>query len=570
MIIVGIFCEHDACAAVFDDYRMISAVAQERMSRIKGDGHGHPGAAVDECLAAANLSRSDVEVVAMTLGFYPARYFRSGQSDSVGDRSLLNEMRRARIRDPSAVFDWRRYLADHGFSAGTKCFFYNHHIAHVLGALFHTDWDSGIGYSFDGSGDRQFFSAYRIDGGRVVPVAGGEWLALSPFRLQPTHASVATLYLHVTRILGFKPLRHEGKVLGLAAFGKPRFANLMAKHFKVDLAGRVWAIGSINPLVRKIEKLARCEPREDIAASVQQATERVILKAADRLMRRAPSRRLAVAGGLFANVKLNQLLAEKLGLDEFFAYPAMSDQGQAAGGVLQYLLQRDGSETWLASRQKFETLYFGRDYESAIDRTLEAHGAAPIDGQDPALAAAQLIERGAAVATFLERAEYGPRALGARSIIASARRREINASLNKRLDRTDFMPFAPYVRAERANDLFDLPTSLTYAANFMTTTCAVRREWRERVPAIVHVDGTARPQIIYRRQNPIYYDVLHRYEELTGEAALINTSFNAHEEPIINTPAECARALVDSRVDAVLTPTAIWRMPNRTLAPSTA
>ena len=197
-----------------------------------------------------------------------------------------------------------------------------------------------------------------------------------------------------------------------------------------------------------------------------------------------------------------------------------------------------------------------------------SHGAAPIDGQDPALAAAQLIERGAAVATFLERAEYGPRALGARSIIASARRREINASLNKRLDRSDFMPFAPYVRAERANDLFDLPTSLTYAANFMTTTCAVRREWRERVPAIVHVDGTARPQIIYRRQNPIYYDVLHRYEELTGEAALINTSFNAHEEPIINTPAECARALVDSRVDAVLTPTAIWRMPNRTLAPN--
>jgi carbamoyltransferase len=104
----------------------------------------------------------------------------------------------------------------------------------------------------------------------------------------------------------------------------------------------------------------------------------------------------------------------------------------------------------------------------------------------------------------------------------------------------------------------------------MTTTCAVHHEWRDRVPAIVHVDGTARPQIIHRRQNPLYYDVLQRYEELTGEAALINTSFNAHEEPIINTPQECARALVDNRVDAVLTSKALWFLPSLRLGADAA
>jgi carbamoyltransferase len=142
--------------------------------------------------------------------------------------------------------------------------------------------------------------------------------------------------------------------------------------------------------------------------------------------------------------------------------------------------------------------------------------------------------------------------------MAAATYRPINDWLNKRLDRTEFMPFAPVVRAERVNEVFELPDSLLYTARYMTVTCNTRPEWRDRVPAIVHVDGTARPQVIHRAHNPTYYDTLAAYEKITGIPVVINTSFNVHEEPIINTPQEAWIALRDDRVDYVATDTAIW------------
>ena len=137
----------------------------------------------------------------------------------------------------------------------------------------------------------------------------------------------------------------------------------------------------------------------------------------------------------------------------------------------------------------------------------------------------------------------------------------VNEWLNKWLKRTEFMPFAPVVRAERADAVFDLPASLRYAADFMTTTCVVRPEWRARLPAIVHVDDTARPQVVRREQNPLYYDIVANYEALTGLPALINTSFNAHEEPIVNTPGEAVAALQAGRIDAIVTTSGLWSLP---------
>ncbi|NJO54674.1 MAG: hypothetical protein HC829_07390 [Bacteroidales bacterium] len=155
---------------------------------------------------------------------------------------------------------------------------------------------------------------------------------------------------------------------------------------------------------------------------------------------------------------------------------------------------------------------------------------------------------------------HGIRPAGAGRALDHARAtdRSINDTLNKRLDRTEFMPFAPVVRIERYAEVFELPQSLVYPAQFMTTTCDVKPGWRDRVPAVTHVDGTARPQVIARGQNRVYWDILDEYEKLTGLPVLINTSFNVHEEPIINAPAECIRALKDKRVDLVVTQSAIW------------
>ena len=213
---------------------------------------------------------------------------------------------------------------------------------------------------------------------------------------------------------------------------------------------------------------------------------------------------------------------------------------------------------WLGHRYRFDTLYFGRDFDAEAEDAFRAAGAYAEYVGDPAAETARRIAEGAIVGTFLGPMEYGPRALGARSIMARATDRSINDTLNKRLDRTEFMPFAPVVRIERYAEVFELPASLVYPANFMTTTCDVKPGWRDRVPAVTHVDGTARPQLISRGQNRVYWDILDEYEKLTGLPVLINTSFNVHEEPIINAPGECVRALKDKRVDLVVTQGAIW------------
>ena len=173
-------------------------------------------------------------------------------------------------------------------------------------------------------------------------------------------------------------------------------------------------------------------------------------------------------------------------------------------------------------------------------------------------AAARMLAERRILGLYLGRCEYGPRALGARTIMASPADRSINDWLNKRLDRTEFMPFAPVVRDARVNEAFDLPRALHYTARYMTVTCNVRPEWRDRIPAVVHVDGTARPQVIRREDNPTYYDILRRFEEISGLPCAINTSFNAHEEPIINRPEEALRALEQGRVDLLVTETGIF------------
>jgi len=304
---------------------------------------------------------------------------------------------------------------------------------------------------------------------------------------------------------------------------------------------------------RALGDLFEGQKREDVAASIQLFLEETVLDAVGRLVRKTGARKLGLAGGVVANVRLNQRLAEDLPLDEVFVYPAMSDAGLAAGGVLRHLLDRDGLDTWLANRWRLDNLYFGRPFGDAIDNTLGgASGIRKIEG-DPGDVAARELASGRIVAIYSQAMEYGPRALGARTILGSPADATINDTLNERLSRTEFMPFAPVVAEGDAADIFEVTDVNRYAARFMTITCATRPEWKDRIPAVVHVDGTARPQVINREPNPLYFDILQGFKRETGLPVLINTSFNAHEEPIVNTPAECLKALQDRRVDAVVT-----------------
>jgi carbamoyltransferase len=307
-------------------------------------------------------------------------------------------------------------------------------------------------------------------------------------------------------------------------------------------------------------RLAKTTRREDLAASIQKVLDDTMLQSVRTLLTHYPSKHLGLAGGVFANVKLNRLLAESLDLDEVFIFPAMGDEGLPVGSALIYLLERDGLKSWLDRRRPLGPVFLGRDYTDAIDLAFAARANVRRVEAAPVAEAARRLVAGNIGAIYTGRMEYGPRALGARSILANPSRRETHDLLNQRLARTEFMPFAPVIAAERAADVFDVSGVNSRACEYMTIACDVKQQWRDRIPAVVHVDGSARPQIIRREDNSLYYDVVRAFEAASGLPVLVNTSFNVHEEPIVNSPAECAKALTDGRIDFVVTEKAVYEL----------
>jgi carbamoyltransferase len=561
-IILGVHSgPHDAAAALFEDYELKSAISLERLSRHKSDGRSHPDLSIDEILSIAGLTRRDVDVVTYSRSLFPTRYYKGAGGNWLRDaidtyikgktrRPMLPDIFHHHTSDIATFFDITAFHRDSGFRDDAVAHFYNHHEAHALPPLFYSPWDEALLVTADGGGDTVHYSHRHFANGALTTIYGGEDMILTP----PSEDSLGKAYGAATKALGFRRIRHEGKVTGLAAMGTPVHAEKIAARFSVDEAGRVHSNfrthREINIFMRQ---LARGTRREDLAASIQQVLEDCMLLSIQRLLAAHPARHLGLAGGVFANVKLNRLVAEKLDLDEVFIFPPMGDDGLPVGGALAYLLQRDGLARWLDQRRPLGNLYLGRDFSATVDEALgQTPGIKEVD-EGPVDGAARLLNDGAIGAVFTGGMEYGPRALGARSILANPARRETHDLLNTRLERSEFMPFAPVITQERAADVFDITPVNARACRYMTIACDVRPEWRKRIAAVVHVDGSARPQVIERADNPLYYDILKAFERLSGLPVLVNTSFNVHEEPIVNTPDECAKALVDGRIDFVAT-----------------
>jgi carbamoyltransferase len=564
---------HDCSAAAFDDYRLVAAIEEERLTRIKGSGLGVSWVCVDEVLRIAGWSRHDVDALVSTRSFFPPRYFRfpahqeaiyalrRSLSTDQPLRELAVHCQLRRTLDAGAIFRSSDFLRDNGFRPDIPLAFVNHHEAHALSALFFTDWDDALIYTADGVGDNVSYSVRTLRDGELNCQFGDDrWL----LQRHPPSNSLALAYGYATEACGFKMLRHEGKLTGLAALGQPNLAPEMARHFWIDGDGMVAAKFKDREAIRRfVLETCRGHPREVIAASIQQVTEDLMLASVRSWIERTGSRRLGLCGGLFANVRLNRVLAEQCPLDEVFVYPAMGDGGLSVGAGLVFLLQRDGLPLWLGRRYRLDDLYLGYDYGKQIDAELADAAAVRRLPGTPAEAATQMLLAGRVGAAYIGRMEFGPRALGARSILARPDEASINDELNKRLARSEFMPFAPYVLDEDADKVFEISDLNRYTARFMTITCAVRDEWKRRIAAVVHVDGTARPQIVRDRENPLYAEILRRFRAATGLPVLVNTSFNVHEEPIVNRPAECLRALHDGRVDFVTTEQACYTLADR-------
>ena len=406
----------------------------------------------------------------------------------------------------------------------------DHHLSHAANSFYTSGFDEALCITLDGYGTGLAGSVSEAKNGKIKRLHGVQY---------PN--SLGTLYEHVTSSLGYQPGRHEGKIVGLASYGDPDILSEILLS-RIDQSSGDFKIYESNNIYFS-RYLASHFPKIDVAAAYQDVLEKVAVKFVQYWVQKTGINKVVLSGGVTANVKLNQRIFEIAEVKEIFVYPNMGDGGCGTGAALFH----SHSE---ATRPSISNAYFGPDFsDEDIHKELSNEKLSFMKPENLAVEVAKLIHDGKVVARFDGRMEYGPRALGNRSIMYHAREPEVNQWLNKRLGRTEFMPFAPVTLYEAREKYFINIKGAEHAAEFMTITFDCTDEMKRDCPAAVHVDGTARPQLIRREVNPGYYDILKEYEKLSGISSLINTSFNMHEEPIVCTPFDAIRAFLQGNLD---------------------
>ena len=424
--------------------------------------------------------------------------------------------------------DLNNGLARNGWAKPVKRM--DHHLSHAANSFLCSGFDRALCVTLDGYGSGLAGSISEASNGKIKRLHG-----------LPFPNSLGTLYEHVTSSLGFKPSRHEGKIVGLASYGDPSILGDILLNRIQQIPGDFRIYEANNVYFSRY--LASRFPKIDVAAAYQYVLEQVACNYVRHWVQKTGIDTLVLSGGVTANVKLNQRLFEIEGVNHIFVYPNMGDGGCGTGAALYH--------SWPGGvKPSIPSAYFGPDYpEAELEKALKAEGLSFSRPEHLAAEVAALIHSGQVVARFDGRMEYGPRALGNRSIMYHAREPEVNQWLNKRLGRTEFMPFAPVTLFEARESCYHNIKGAEHAAEFMTITFDCTEFMRENCPAAVHVDGTARPQLIRREVNPGYYDILKEYEKLSGIPSLINTSFNMHEEPIVSSPEDAVRAFLQGALD---------------------
>jgi carbamoyltransferase len=408
---------------------------------------------------------------------------------------------------------------------------FNHHDTHAANSFYASGFEEALVLTLDGYGS-----------GNCGGIYVGNREGIKPLHRFAFPNSLGSFYELVTSGLGFKASRHEGKIVGLAAYGNPALLRdvLLDRFDTTD--GDIRIRGSLNSYFTR--SLAQHYAKRDVAAAYQTVLEIVAKQVVAYWLKKTGMRRIAVSGGVHANVKLNQRLREIDGVDTVFVYPNMGDGGCGTGAAMMLF----GGKMF--DGQPLDNVYFGPDYSPAeITTALEREHLQFEQVPDIEDRVAQLLTEDHIVGRFNGRMEYGPRALGNRSVLYPAREPEVNQWLNHQLGRTEFMPFAPAALASEGSRLFKNLGGCEKTAEFMTITFDCTDDMSRMCPAAVHVDGTARPQLVSEQTNPSFHRILRGYYERTGIPATINTSFNMHEEPIVCSPADAIRAFLMGNID---------------------
>lgn len=430
-----------------------------------------------------------------------------------------------------------------------KTYSYSHHKCHAIGSYFTSGFEGKvISLSLDGKGNQSRGKIYLCNNGIYEQV----------FSLSiPSTSSLAGLWAVSTMYLGWKQLKDEGKVVGLAGhgkfdqkiydiftkciyyndfyFGPPEWENLLHYCF-VAVNGK---------------KFDDQQFKADYAFTLQYYTEEIMGNFLKDISNKYPDyRKICFSGGLFANVKMNQYINNLNLFDEIYIHPAMGDSGLALGAAI---CKANEIGEYKYPKRMVNSFYGDFHDKNDWDIELKNHSDKIHVQNFDLKTVANLINEGNIVGLFIGRTEYGPRSLGNRSIVVRPTDKNTHKKLNERLRRTEIMPFAPAVLAEYVDDIF-INCKSKYTAEFMTLCYDTKAEWLDKIPAVVHeVDGTSRPQIVTKNSNPNFHELISEYFKISGIPVVLNTSFNAHGEPINNYPHQVMKHLLDNSVDFIVT-----------------
>ena len=538
---------HDSAACIARDGHILFAVAEERLSRLKHDAR-FPSLSIEACLAAAGIRADQLDFVCfgwppaieamkhdlkcMATGALPLTYI-----DLVSTvRRNLNHTRKQNGK--------KQFLAR--FPTKAQFRFVEHHLAHAISAYSFSGFDDAAVLVLDGRGAWEASSLWHGRDGRLEHV----WTI-------PWPNSLGLFYAQFTQYLGFQPYSDEWKVMGLAPYGEPGInlrdfiipddnpykvsTRLLLDDKPAPLAGITARLGPQREAESEIDP-----KHKNVAFAVQDACEDAMMTLARAAVAKTGSRNICLAGGVALNSKANGKILSSGIVDRIFVQPAAGDDGVCLGAALAPYLDNGGK----LPMHKMRHAYLGAENsDEEIEKALTTYKLRATRVADPAAAAAEMLANGKILGWVQGRMEFGPRALGARSILADPRDPEMNAKVNNAVKfREWWRQFAPSMLAEVAGEYIESATD----SPFMILTAQVKPEKRSVIPSVTHVDGSARPQTVERDVNPLYWRLIREFGNRTGVPVVMNTSFNLRGEPIVSTPTDAVRTFFTSGMDALV------------------
>lgn len=536
---------HESAACLVRDGELVFAIAEERLSRIKQDA-GFPMLAIKACLEFAGLKLDDIDHIAlnwprsMAMRLHDLKLIVTGQwprSRMRFDRLIVGMLQS--IRRKGGEVDVLRAIGQ----PKNPIHFVNHHLAHALSAYCLSGFDESGVMIVDGRGATEATTLWHAQGGRIKLLETYEY---------PN--SLGVFYAGITEMLGFQPLSDEWKVMGLAAYGNPvndLSALITSDDESYHVEGRKFfgdtdfdrsALEAVVGM-RRPDDEELSQKHMDLARSAQDATEKALQAVLRRLHRLTKSRKLCLAGGVALNCKANGELLRSGLVDDIYVQPASGDDGGCIGAA--YAVYH---ELGMPLPQKpIRHSYLGNSFTNEqIEKVLQVYKLPYRKVENAPKAAAALLAQNHLVGWFQGRMEFGPRALGGRSILSDPRSAENRDRVNEAVKfREGWRPFAPSALHEKAHLYFkDYHESPYMILSFWATDLG-----KEKIPAVVHVDGSCRVQSVYRETNPRYHEMLTEFDRLTGVPVIMNTSFNLKGDPIVCTPKDAVQTFYTSGLD---------------------